>query len=141
MKWNLSKTVLAIEFLLIVLPVSALFVLGLHFLLSAAIQFPGIRSIVSAVIGVASAMSIIAIYILGYRLIKDKSLKTTEQPALWLLIILGALIVTSAIISELIPPSTPYLLLWNIREDLELFILGAPLIIVAGHIYYESNKR
>ena len=141
MKWNKSKIILIIEFILIMLPVSVLFLLGSYFIVPIAFKAPEINNIINAIFSITFALSISAVYILGYRVLNDKTSSFFEKPFLWLLITTGLLIVLSSLISAVTPFYLPYTLLWYTRQNLEFFIFGSPLIIVVIHLYYEVNKR
>lgn len=54
---------------------------------------------------------------------------------------LGILTCIIAWVSILLPESTPYTRIANIRDELELFAVGTPVLFVVLHLYYEKNAN
>jgi len=141
MKLNPHKIILIIEYCLIVAPISLLFIIGFYWLLENAFIYRSLNNMVALFIGILTAASILAIWRIGYKSLNNKNTNLNNCPYLWVLIFAGALIVLGAVFSSLLPLSPPYSALSDLRGKIENFILGFPIIIVALHLYYETNKR
>lgn len=140
MNWNIRNIILVVEFGLLVIPISLLFVMGLYGLITTAFIFPSIANIIVTIVGLITSSTIVAMWMLIYKTIIGKNTQIIKEPYLWSLTLIGVLIAISALTSSYLPSSLYYSVVWDIRQDFELFVIGLPLIIVALHLYYESKK-
>lgn len=140
MNREISRRLLIAEALLLVLPISALLVLGLTAMsistgdawpwraidlvtvLAAIATFAGWWLIVKAVRGGAEALRAAH---LGW----------------WLVASIGVLLVLAAGVSMLLPASPEYTPTAHFREHLERCMLGVPLVVVLGHLCAEARFR
>jgi hypothetical protein len=65
----------------------------------------------------------------------------TQRRIWWVLASIGAFEVLAAVVSRLLPPSVPYSPEALFRDDLEGFLVGAPLLAPLAHLWLEMRFR
>ena len=140
MSGNVSRLILTIELWIFVVPIVLLFLLGAFTTVESVIAYPSIEKIIISILVVISAFSIFSLCWVFFKTIKNQNVEPKLNILFWALIIVGGLIAIISLISNIIPLVEDYTPIYYFRNDLNDFVIGFPLIIVAAHLAYESKK-
>jgi len=138
MQNKLSRILLKIELWLLVLPVTLLFLLGSYALIKTAFIYPEVESILISILALVCGLSIYSLLWISYKTLYSQNKETNTTTVLWTLIVLGGVVAVTSLISNNIPIVENYTPMYYFRSDLNHFVIGLPLVIVATHLYYES---
>lgn len=141
MDGTLSRRLLIAEAVVLALPVTALLVLGVT-----GIDFSHQERVwpwrAMDLITVLAAIAALAGWWLIVTAVRGgaEALRSTHR-AWWVAASIGVLLIVAAVVSRLLPASPEYSPAATFREHLQACILGAPLLIVLGHLWAEARFR
>jgi hypothetical protein len=131
---NLSRKLLIVEAVVIAVPFTVLAFFG-----NASISFPGSEAFwpfgaVDLVI-LSAQLAVVAGWGLLWTAIRDGAPRLRSFGSWWLVASWGVVLVLAAIVSKLLPPSPEYSPAATFRANLEMCILGLPLVAVLAHLW------
>ena len=141
MKIGISKIILGVEFAFIIFPISALFIIISSAIISSSIEYPDIDDLIILLFVLFNFVALLGVWFLAYRILYEKNESKKLDTLLKLFFSLGTLTCIIAWGSILLPESTPYTRMANIRDELELFSIGSPVLLVVFHLYHEKNAN
>ena len=137
---KLSIPLLIIEFGLVLVPLSILLLVGIWSITHLIMHYNNIEMVILLFISILSLISVISLFYLSRKVLFSCNKNLIKQNNLWLSLFVGLTVVLISLVSVIIPPSKPYSDMALFRENLEMFFLGAPLVIMSIHLRYEALK-
>jgi len=138
-----SRRLFVVETLLVAAPLSLAYLwLGSGLLIPPALTSPWWPTVSIALIAALALVALIAAWTLVLSYLSGGAAALRARGAGWWTIAsLGAVIVLAAFFSALMPASREYSPAWAFRQNLELFGLGAPLVLPLAHLVAERRRR
>lgn len=142
MSEKLSRGIFIVELIIFVLPVAAVLLAATVLQVIATVEFFEWYNIFDAVlIAIADAATFSGLYISRVFLRHGSAGLQNIRPVWWILSLLGVILFLAAAISKLLPPAPAYSVEEMLRYDLELSLLGLPLMIPLIHLLLERFVR
>jgi hypothetical protein len=138
-----SRTILIIEAVLIVLPITVMALIESGILIMFMFQFFGLFYVVA--LGILALISLAAI-VSGWRLFiaffRGGANNLQKQHfGWWLALLAGVLVLIGSLVSNILPRSPAYSDMWMFRDDFNLFMFASPLLIPLIHLALEKFIR
>ncbi|HFB66996.1 MAG TPA: hypothetical protein ENJ60_15795 [Aeromonadales bacterium] len=137
---KMSISLLILEFGLLLVPASILLVVGVKLTFNSISMHQNIENIVLCVMTLFSLIAISGLFVLYRKVLLLRDSDVLKTRFAWSALYFGFIAVIVSFGSILMPPSPPYSEMSEIRSNIEYFILGCPLMIMALHLRYEASK-
>lgn len=134
-----SKIVVVLELTGIALPISALlFIFGIPATIQQLLESWESDRVIIAVLAIVSVAATAAVWWLSVSFLRGSEVTGSRKAIAWGFVLTGIIVVLIAFLSRFMPQPEPYSEGWWFYDQLSTFILGAPLVVPAGHVFLAS---